>query len=1018
LIPPDSPRLCTSCATPIPGGSAYCPACGTATPTEISLESGTARRPAAEALDEAAQRRRLEQALGESFQLGRLLGRGGFAEVYAATDLKLQRTIAVKVLRPDLVVSHSLVERFVREARAAAKLRHPNIIPIYQVGEVEGLAYYLMPLIEGESLRACIERTGPLPFDEARRILREVAEALAAAHEAGLVHRDIKPDNIMLEGRERRAIVTDFGIAKALGSGETGLTGTGLVIGTPQYMSPEQASAEKEIDHRSDVYSLGVVAFHMLTGHLPFETDSARELVISHITAKPPDLRSVRPDVPDDLADAVAKCLRKKPADRWATAGELAAAIRPAVTTPAGGIGSLVRRLRPLRRRAKVRVAVYFSVLVLALAAIAVLSPDRLRLAWAYWTTRGSRTPQPAAVTGTPFGTDRFIGPPGSSGNALVSLGDTLLLVESSLGGAYAFDGSAWHPLGVPGAVFPPIAFHDTLLVATQRGSTQSVLYALTPQGPVPRDTIPHVVATAWSDGRTVLLGSRDGAMLRGRPGQWRPEPTGTTSAVELIWGSSARQFGIGFFARPDHPDSLMVFNGLNWRVADVRPDSTGFTVYNGGFSFPGGRAAVVGKTCTVPGAPAEACHALVLLRDSSGERWRPAAASLPVGQELWGIWGKSSDDYYVFSHSEAQCTATNPCFLHVVGNTARPVEGIRGGGIIGVAGLRGVPYALTTTGALWTLRDGEWGVVSEMPGSLIRGVAAGPWGGDPAWPGAVAWGEGLTALFRGLRSGWDRHVRDVAIVPDSAAKGGVLWILSDQGALFRISCARQSCGAEVAVAVPDRRRLLAVAAGADGRLRVGGERGLVAVRTGQRWQLLPVPAGVENEDVVSLSWRRGRSAYALTAKTILRVDSGGALRKMRDLDPAQVPGRRIIGMLGGGAVVLGAQGAAFLSDGGEGANIGWFQSVAPTGVEVLDDGRVVLGYATPDDPLLGGRLWVAHRGARGWSVAQVQLPPAMDVYGLAAYGNTLYVVGSGWSWLAGPLDKLPFAPPPPPKKP
>ena len=360
-------RACLSCQTRIPGGALCCPSCGAAAPTEIIEETGSAPRAAAERPDDAERRQRLQRALGENFQVGEPLGRGGFAEIYAATDVKLDRAVAVKVLHPDEVVSSSLImrllvggqakvlnpdpkvssshtERFLREARAIARLRHPGIIPIYQVGEAEGLAYYVMPLIAGGSLRAFAQGEGVLPIDEVRRILREVAEALAVVHEAGIVHRDIKPDNIMLEGKERRAVLTDFGVAKALAGSEAGLTGVGVIIGTPHYMSPEQAVGTT-IDSRSDIYSLGVVAYQMLAGRLPFEGDSDQEVRLKHVTEPPPSVRAARPDLPDDLVEVIERCLEKQPDRRWQSASQLAA--RLAGQPPAG----VAPTVRPGKRR-------------------------------------------------------------------------------------------------------------------------------------------------------------------------------------------------------------------------------------------------------------------------------------------------------------------------------------------------------------------------------------------------------------------------------------------------------------------------------------------------------------------------------------------------------------------------------------------------------------------------------------------------------------------------------------------
>src|SRR5206468_12536562 len=186
----------------------------------------------------------LQRALGPHFILGPLIGRGGYAEVFSVRDKRLKRDLAIKVLRPDLIVSRSLLARFRREAEAVAALHHPQIVPVYDVGEAEGICYIAMPLIRGESLKAVILREGCLPVTEVKRILSEAAHALSVAHQAGVIHRDTKPENIMLEGPEHRVLLMDFGIAKAVDANEAAVTATGVIVGTPQYMSPEQASGD------------------------------------------------------------------------------------------------------------------------------------------------------------------------------------------------------------------------------------------------------------------------------------------------------------------------------------------------------------------------------------------------------------------------------------------------------------------------------------------------------------------------------------------------------------------------------------------------------------------------------------------------------------------------------------------------------------------------------------------------------------------------------------------------------
>ena len=325
-MPPQA-RVCPACVTPLPSDAAFCYKCGTSTPLEIDASTGTIVESELSGVEEAARKAKLQSALGDSCEVRRLLGRGGFAEVYVAYDKRLKREIAVKTIRGDLVVNDMLIERFQREAEAVAKLRHPNIVPIYAVGEGEGLAYFTMPLIEGASLADVLEREGTIAIPESCRILREAANALHAAHRTGLVHRDIKPENVMLEGPERAAIVMDFGIAKTDASESKGLTGTGMLVGTPQYMSPEQAVGDRTLDARSDQYSLAMVGYRMLTGRLPFEGDSIQTLIFKTVTEVPAPAFEVAPNVPKDVSDVIAKALSKRPEDRYESMAAFAAAI-------------------------------------------------------------------------------------------------------------------------------------------------------------------------------------------------------------------------------------------------------------------------------------------------------------------------------------------------------------------------------------------------------------------------------------------------------------------------------------------------------------------------------------------------------------------------------------------------------------------------------------------------------------------------------------------------------------------
>ena len=267
------------------------------------------------------------RVLEAQYDVEKEIGRGGMGIVYKGRDKRLKRPIAIKLLPPELAFRSEIRSRFLREAEMSAQLSHPHIVPIYSVDEREGLVYFVMAFIEGENLGTRIATHGPLPPDEARRILIEVGEALAYAHSQNTVHRDIKPDNILIDALTGRTMVTDFGIARAVSEGaEAKLTATGIAIGTPAFMSPEQSAGDRDIDGRTDLYSLGVVAYQMLCGDLPFNATSTPALLVKHLSERPRPIEQ-RANVPPDLARAVMLCLEKNPDDRFPGAREFVRAL-------------------------------------------------------------------------------------------------------------------------------------------------------------------------------------------------------------------------------------------------------------------------------------------------------------------------------------------------------------------------------------------------------------------------------------------------------------------------------------------------------------------------------------------------------------------------------------------------------------------------------------------------------------------------------------------------------------------
>ena len=242
--------------------------------------------------------------------------------VFRARDRRLNRLVAIKVLPPELAYDPAIRTRFTREAQTSAQLSHAHIVPIYDVGEKDGVAHFVMALVTGGNLAELLAREPRQPIEEARRMLREIADALAYAHTRGVIHRDIKPDNMLLDAATGRVMVTDFGIARAIEAG-TRLTVTGAAVGTPTYMSPEQAMGERDIDGRSDLYSLGVIGYQMLTGRVPFVAANPMALLLKHVGERPRAITELRPDAPKSLCDAIDRALAKDPDERWPSAASL-----------------------------------------------------------------------------------------------------------------------------------------------------------------------------------------------------------------------------------------------------------------------------------------------------------------------------------------------------------------------------------------------------------------------------------------------------------------------------------------------------------------------------------------------------------------------------------------------------------------------------------------------------------------------------------------------------------------------
>ncbi len=470
---------------------------------------------------------RLTSALADRYRLERELGQGGMATVYLAEDLKHHRKVALKVLRPELAATMG-PDRFAREIEVAARLVHPHILGLLDSGDIDGFFYYVMPYVEGETLRDRLARAGELPVPDAVRLLSEIAEALAVAHKAGVVHRDIKPENILLSGRH--ALVMDFGVAKAVSeaSGRQQLTTAGVALGTPAYMAPEQASADPQMDGRVDIYALGVLGYEMLTGHTPFHGLSPQQTLAAHVTQAPTPVGQQRAGLSQALESVVMRCLAKRPADRFQGADELVAALEP-LATPSGGmtpthtmpIGAITApRGMPRWARGAVAGAVVITVGGLALvlvnrppATAALVQPQQL--------TRSAGVQESPFITSDGKGVAyRILGP-----------GDTATRVELRRGS----DGSAV-PLAEAGSPRGWSPDGDKLLIATRRG-----LETVPALGGSSTLLVAGARFGTWApDGQRLVYVRGDSLLLRGSDGQSTPL-TQTFDPHSLAWSPDGK---------------------------------------------------------------------------------------------------------------------------------------------------------------------------------------------------------------------------------------------------------------------------------------------------------------------------------------------------------------------------------------------------------------------------------------------------------------------------------------------
>jgi len=945
--------------------------------------------------DEAAHRVRVQLALGPDFELKDLLGQGGFADVYAVRDLRLKRDLAVKVLRPELA-SPALLQRFQREAEAVAGLRHPHIVPIYFVGESQGLAYYGMPQVMGRSLRELLEAEGRIAPDEARRILIEADDALEAAHAAGIVHRDIKPENIMLEGPGRRVLLMDFGIAKAMAPDDRALTGTGFVVGTPDYMSPEQASGERNVDQRSDLYSLGLVGFEMLTGRHPFASDSAQQAILHHIATPAPDLLAIDPSLPPDISGVIARCLAKHASERWDSAEAMRTALGGSSRTAAAGPPGPGPARRPKRRTAVGIARLVLWGLVAPAALLYAFAQTPPGAALKRWAT-GAPESAPYSTGWQSIGGKRMAWPIGK-------LGDSLVVVST---GRFrsdrlnVFDGQGWRASrSVFRAVVALITRDGRPSLLGRRGA---ILDWATDGFPTV-DSIPtnEWVTSSWSRAEHVFVGTSDGGIYHRVGGSWRREPTGSTESIYEIFGARADHL---FACCTNSGPGILEYNGISWNAVDILPDHSVPTVswneavvlMDSSIVSPG----ISGRDCWT----SDHCFGLLLIRGIADSSWTDLQAALPRGFRVTGVSGRSRSDFFVwgrFGHVDA-CPPGLDCTLHFNGSRFAGVPELRSRLVEWMTRLHDVPYAFMEDGTIWGLVGGRWGVAGVAATSTVHDVAATAagvaWAGDAGLFGYPSW-------FAARSKTLDDLVR-VAMADSN------VWLLTATGHVLERHCAseydsaRGFCSMEEA-AHSSAPRLQDLAAVSENELVGIGAGGWIGSRKGGTWTRERVPGLSPRDSLVRVGAGAGVVAAISPSRLFLR-GRDGTWRAMDLPLPVRGSARDVAIAPDGRPIVLGEHDVAYRSADGAWFSTSMRESGTLSRVHVLADGRIVVGTANFDDPLLGGRLLI--RSADLNAIGETALPRPVDITGIADNGRLLYVVGNGWFAQSLPLDSLPGSP-------
>jgi len=959
------------------------------------------------------------------------------AVVYLARDLRHERQVAVKVLRPDLAAS-VVGDRFLREIKLVARLTHQHILALHDSGEADDLLYYVMPYIEGESLRQKLGRERQLAIPEALRLAAEIAEGLEYAHEQGVIHRDIKPENVLLS--RGHALIADFGVAKAAASsGLAHLTSSGTSVGTPLYMSPEQAGGDPRVDHRADIYSLGCMVYEMLGGEPPFTGPTVQAVIAKHAMDPRPTVRTLRDTVPIAIDDAIRRAMAKSPADRFQSVrqfGEALAAAPPAVAPPPDtGAGGRWKR------------AMQVVALLATLGLVTALLPKARGILGLRSTSGYGSTPAWSAWGGWR-----------GEGLTVIAGLDSLLVVSvAGADAAFAFDGEQWRNLALPDSLqlraFIGAVPGARVLAARSRGTHEpAAAWWLEPaDGSIVLESLPATGdwwANWWTDGNDLVIWGR--FVERLTAGGWVREPTGTASGISRMWGSAVnRRFAIT--TSPN--DSLLVYDGVSWDLADPFPTRSRETPqYTAGETLADGSSVLVGESCDGE----DRCRPFILEQETWGGAWEqlsiPSRIGVPSTQQrnpnavcqpnrfsFTSVFGHARDDYYVAGdwlwcdpnapmRMSGGCPPGQPCLWHVTSGGLEPVESLLARVVVGMVSLRGDDYAVTDDATLWRRVGSEWRVVSQVPGLPARFVAASPLvtgrlrgdrftfepgPADTASPVFISPEAGIPPGVGPSEPPRRLTIRDTTMVLLTAA--GIPYVSRCRmkpDLLDRVRAPRLECLPWEALSAA-KDPLLSVDIIEDGTvIGIGGDGLVVAWRDGQVVRETIPPAASDDRLWAVVAAGGGRAVVA-GVRTILERDSAGVWTVVRRL-PARLGGGRYFAVTNAGEFVVATVVLRLWDRSTDTLAVRLLDPATtallePAALRVLPDGRLVVGYATPSEPTLGGRLVVWRPPFRDNRWQDVRMPLRIDITDLGDDGEFLYVVGRGGS-LTIPLDSLPFA--------